>query len=163
MCERARRSKRAREKMKREVLLVVVFSPQFAQVQWRVIGFLPLCRAEERFSSSLSRVFLPCSSSRKSWGSTSNLSSYCSPTVIHPTSDPLSWPLFQISARHFSMQGKEINSAAMGSTLVPWTWGGQHVHKINQSTGMVTPRQMQLEVILTANRVATRVLWSRDY
>ena len=72
---------------------------------------------EESFSSSPSRVCLACSPSRKSRGSTGNLPSHCSPTVIRPTTDPLSWPLFQISARHFSLQGKETNSAAMASAL----------------------------------------------
>ena len=70
---------------------------------------LSLC-GEERFSSSPSRVCLACSPSRKSWGSTSNLPSHCSPTVIRPTSDPLSWPLFQISARRFSLQGKKTKT-----------------------------------------------------
>ena len=38
-------------------------------------------------------------------------------SVIRPTPDPLSWPLFQISARRFSLQGKKTNSASMASTL----------------------------------------------
>ena len=87
-----------------------------SMTRYWISSLLSLCR-EERFSSSPSSVSLACSPSRKSWGSTSNLSSHCSPTVIRPKSDPLSWPLFQISARHFFLQVKETNAAAMASTL----------------------------------------------
>ena len=113
-CEANERGKRRKEKSSQYSSSLV---SHHRLTRYWISAPFSLCE-EERLSSSPSRVFLACSPSRKSSGSTGNLPSYCSPPVIRPTSDPLSWPLFQISARLFSLQRKETNSAAMASTLL---------------------------------------------
>ena len=129
--------------MKKEVFFVFVFSPQSAEVQWRVIGFLHLwASGEKRGFGLLPRTFAWLARPREN---PEGLLAIYHRLVVLPWYahiDPLSWPLFQIRAWRFSLQGKKTNSASMVSTLrmrapiypvVVWRrW--QHIHKFTFSS-----------------------------